>query len=104
MPGVSSYSAGGRRNVTQEEIPLWGNTTCSPHAGNPAGRQRVLDLMVVEYYPLPGLDAEGLLRTGAGLRAQLDHPEHHVAPRLVRAGEDWAAHGEPGRAPGDTGG
>jgi hypothetical protein len=73
-------------------VILSGSIDCAPYSEDPASRQPVVNLQLIDDYWFLNLTPEQLTTLAAQLRAQADHLDHTVRPALTAAREDWTTH------------
>ncbi|MEC3995883.1 hypothetical protein VSR01_21115 [Actinacidiphila sp. DG2A-62] len=70
-------------------VILCGSIDCAPYSEDPASRQPVVNLQLIDDYWFLNLDPEQLATLATQLRAQADHLDHTVRPALTAARQDW---------------
>lgn len=70
-------------------VILGGSIDCAPYSEDPASREPVVNLQLIDDYWFLNLDPKQLATLAAQFRAQADHLDHTVRPALTAAREDW---------------
>ncbi|WP_328915282.1 MULTISPECIES: helix-turn-helix domain-containing protein [unclassified Streptomyces] len=70
---------------------LSGSIECVPYADHPEPNIPVVNLRIIDDHWITSLGPTQLADLATALRTHADHLDHHVAPALTAARDDWAA-------------